>query len=298
MVKKGISKVRRIESNEGFLMSPKNDFAFKMLFGDPKNKDILISFLSAVMKIKEERFEELELINTELTREFVEDKKGILDIRVKLKDGTEIDIEIQLSYTKYMAERTLFYWSRMYTGNIESGDSYSKLRKCVTINILDFVSTPLDKVHSKYHIIEDDTSYKLTDVLEIHFLELPKLRDEKLKGKIDEDDETVEWMMFLEADKKEVLDVLGNKNEKIKKATSILEIMSKDKKTRMLYEAREAELHDQATKIEEAREEGEYKKAVKIAKNLIKKGMEVEFIKEVTELTQKEIEELKNQMNN
>ena len=298
MVKKNIRKIRQIDTGGEFLMSPKNDFAFKKLFGDENNKDILISFLSAVMKIEEEKFGELELINTELTREFSEDKKGILDVRVKLKDGEEIDIEIQLSHTRYMAERTLFYWSKMYTGNIETGDSYSKLKKCVTINILDFITIPLDKVHSKYHITEDEAGYKLTDVLEIHYLELPKLRDEKIRDKIDENSPMVEWMMFLEADNKEVLDVLGKKNEKIKKATSILEIMSRDKESRMLYEAREAELHDQVTKIEEAREEGIEIGKLEIAKNLIRKGMDVDFIKEVTELTKKEIEELRYQMNN
>src|SRR5690554_971729 len=89
------TKVRQVETYDGsFLMSPKNDFCFKGIFGDENNKDILISFLSAVMRIKPERFADLELINTELTREFMEDRKGVLDVRVKLKDGAEIDIEI------------------------------------------------------------------------------------------------------------------------------------------------------------------------------------------------------------
>jgi predicted transposase/invertase (TIGR01784 family) len=60
------------------------------------------------MGIKKEELQDLQLVNLELQREFLEDKLGILDVRVKLKDGTDIDIEIQLSYTKYMAERSLY----------------------------------------------------------------------------------------------------------------------------------------------------------------------------------------------
>ena len=56
------------------------------------------------------------------------------------------------------------------------------------------------------------TGYKLTDVLEIYYLELPKLNDEKLKHKIDEDDPIIQWMMFLEAGNKEVLDILAEKS--------------------------------------------------------------------------------------
>ena len=110
-----------------------------------------------------------------------------------------------------------FYWSKMYTGNIQTGDSYSRLKKCVTINILDFKTLPLEKLYSKFHITEDETGYKLTDVLEIYYLELPKLNDEKLKHTIDEDDPIIQWMMFLEARNEEVLDMLAKKSPEIKK---------------------------------------------------------------------------------
>jgi predicted transposase/invertase (TIGR01784 family) len=91
-------------------MSPKVDFVFKLIFGDEKNKHVLIAFLSSALKLPKEEFKEIELLNTELLREFKEDKKGILDIRVKTKNNEHIDIEIQILPTEFMAERTLFYW--------------------------------------------------------------------------------------------------------------------------------------------------------------------------------------------
>lgn len=71
-----------------------------------------------------------------------------------------------------MAERTIFYWSKMYTSQIKPGDTYDKLKKCVTINIVDFKCTPLKKLYSTYHLTEDKTGYRLTDIIEVHFLEI------------------------------------------------------------------------------------------------------------------------------
>jgi len=167
--------------DDNFIMSPKVDFAFKLLFGDPKNIDLLKSLLNAILNVPSEELETIEIINNELLREFKEDKKGILDVRAKTKEGKEINIEIQVLATEYMAQRTIYYWSKMYTNQIKSGDTYDKLKECIAINIIDFKCIPLDKIHTSFHITEDETGYKLTDVLEIHYLELPKLEDDKSK---------------------------------------------------------------------------------------------------------------------
>ena len=165
--KKG--KTKRTSTDDGFLMSPKVDFVFKLIFGDEKNKDLLIAFLSAVLGMPVEDFEGIEIINSELLREFAEDKKGILDVRAKTKHGKQIDIEIQILPTEYMPERTMFYWSKMYTSQVKPGDTYSQLKKCITINIVDFKCTPLQKLHSSYHLIEDATGYRLTDIFRSAF---------------------------------------------------------------------------------------------------------------------------------
>ena len=248
----GKKKTKKIDDR--FIMSPKIDFVFKLIFGDDKNKDILIAFLSAVLKMPVEEFAGIEIINNELLREFAEDKKGILDVRAKMSSGKQIDIEIQILPTQFMPARTLFYWSKMYSSQARAGDSYAVLKKCVTINILDFKCIPLNKLHSTYHLTEDETGHQLTDILEIHFLELPKLFDESVEK--DESEPVIQWMEFIDGKSKGVMEMLATKNEEIKKALSILEIVSQDEKARMIYEAREAEIRDQITRIESAREEG------------------------------------------
>lgn len=289
------NKFNDILLDDDFIMSPKIDFVFKLIFGDEKNKDVLIAFLSAVLRLPKEEFEGLELLNTELLREFKEDKKGILDIRVKTKNNEHIDIEIQILPTEFMAERTLFYWSRMYNSQVNSGDTYDKLEKCITINIVDFERIPIDKIHTRFHIVEDDTGYKLTDILEIHFLELPKLK--KLQDLKDMNDPILEWLEFIDAESREGMEMLASKNENIKTAYEILQRVSKSKEARMAYEARQAELMDQMTREKTARkeglEEGANSKAIEIAKNLI--GLlDDETISEKIGLSIEQIKELKN----
>ena len=147
------NKVKSIDDN--FIMSPKYDFVFKYIFGNEKHKDLSMALLSDVLGVPEEEFEGIEIINSELLKEFKEDKKGILDVRVRTKVGKQIDVEIQILPTDYMAERTIFYWSKMYTSQIHPGDTYDKLKKCVAINIVDFKCTPLKKLYSSYHLRRD-----------------------------------------------------------------------------------------------------------------------------------------------
>ncbi len=186
--------------DDNFIMSPKFDFVFKYIFGNEKNKDLLIALLSAVLCVPEEEFEGIQIINSELIKEFKEDKKGILDVRVKTNKGKQIDVEIQILPTDYMAERTLFYWSKMYTSQIKSGETYDNLKKCITINIVDFRCTPLKKLYSSYHLTEDEAGDKLTDLIEVRFLEIPKLFDKDIER--DENDPVVQWMEFLDGKSK------------------------------------------------------------------------------------------------
>lgn len=246
-----------------------------------KNKDLLIAFLSAVLGVPKEEFEGIEIINSELLREFAEDKKGILDVRVKTSQGKQIDIEIQILPTEFMPERTLFYWSKMYTSQVKPGDTYDLLQKCITINIVDFKCTPLSKLYSRYHLTEDETGYRLTDILEVHFLEIPKLIDSEIPR--DESDPIVEWMEFLDAKSQGVIEMLAEKNKDIKKAYDILQIISKDEKARMRYEAREAELRDQLTRIKTAKREGRAEgKAETICQYLeVRFGAESQVLQEI-----------------
>jgi len=208
--------------------------------------------LSAILQIPIDEFESIEYTNTELYRYFKEDKKGILDIRIKTATGKQIDIEIQLLNHEHMAERALFYWSKLFVGQIGSGDHYSKLKKCISINILGFEMIQLDVIHTKGQIWDINRNYKITDMLEMHFLELPKLS----KSIKDEDDPAIQWLEFINAESEEVMVMLAENNKNIKRAYKVLKAASRDAEKRAAYEARQAALMDEASRLDEAIETG------------------------------------------
>jgi len=232
-------------------MSRKNDYVFKRIFGDPRNKSILISFLNAVLV---ETIVDVEIMNPELKREHIEDKLGILDIKVTTDRGIYVDVEIQVNYSVAMPKRTLYYWSKVYVEQLAMGSSFSKLMKTVTINIVDYRCFSNDKIHNCFILKERETDEIFTDLMEVHFLELPKIVADEAKAI--PDDTLAQWLIFLETKDKEVLEVLSKKNKEIEKAYSIVETMSKSKEERYVYEARQAMIHDIATLEEEKYEEG------------------------------------------
>jgi predicted transposase/invertase (TIGR01784 family) len=67
-------------------MLPKIDFAFKLLFGDERSKNILAYFLKAVLpELADEEIEELTILYPHLKREFSGDKLEVLDMKARTR---------------------------------------------------------------------------------------------------------------------------------------------------------------------------------------------------------------------
>ena len=274
-------------------VKPLNDFIFKKVFGEKGNEDILIAFINAVLKrTKKDKIVELEIIdNKQLTKELILDKTGIIDVRAKTSKGENIDIEVQLTDQGNMDKRTLFYWGKMYLENIKQGQDYTSLEKVITINILDFEFLGTESYQSSFHLWEDiEKDYMLTDVVEIHFLELPKFR--KKKDKDYRENAIERWLMFLEKDISETtLKELMSLDTAIEKAEQKIEYLSSDEETMRIYYERERSLHERANMISTAEARGKHDKAIEIAKNLldvldnetiaIKTGLDIKEIKDL-----------------
>lgn len=108
--------------------------------------------------------------------EMINDKIGILDVRVITNEGTQVNVEIQLMNRYNMINRTLFYWARLYSSQITKGEDYNKLNKTITINILDFNYIDSQRYHTVFHLYEDKDKIMLTELLEIHFVDYPSFQ--------------------------------------------------------------------------------------------------------------------------
>ena len=77
-----------------FEVTLKNDYLFKRLLGAEENKDILQDFLECVLDIPHNEIEGIELLDKKLKKDHFTDKIGILDVKVRLRNKANIDIEI------------------------------------------------------------------------------------------------------------------------------------------------------------------------------------------------------------
>lgn len=194
-----------------------------------------------------------------------------------------------------MEKRTLWYWGELFSEGIKKGEDYKTLAKVITINILDFdyIKIP-DKFHTTFHLWEDEVKdYMLTDVIEVHFIEMEKFR--KLQNKNLREDKLQRWLSFFRDDiSKEELKELMDMDADIKKAEEKIEYLSSDPKALALYKARERSLHERANMISSAQED----KALEVATNLLKLGVSEEIVSKGTGLPIEKVIELKNEMIN
>ena len=170
---------------------------------------------------------------------------------------------------------------------MQRAKNYNKLNKTITINILNYNLTELEKYHSTYNFFEVEEKYRLTDLFEIHLIELKRFRDSECNKRLDV------WAKFLIDPNSEEMEVIAMENEMIQKAKKELDYLSSDYETVRLAELREKAIMDYNTGIEGAREEGEFKKAIEIATNLldvldddmiaIKTGLSIEEVRKQRE---------------
>ena len=148
---------------------------FKQLFGQPSRKNITIAFINDLLGRKgDEGIKDLIFENTEYPKEREDGKAVRLDVTVFTSLGERINVEIQLVNQQDMPERTLYYWVRMFSSSINSGDSYLELPQTIVISILNYPLFPseTDRFHTLFHIREDHEYILWSDRLEIHAIDL------------------------------------------------------------------------------------------------------------------------------
>ena len=284
------------------LLDPKVDFVFKNIFGSPNHPEILISFLNATLKPKK-KIVSVDIKKTDIEKQYIEDKYSRLDVKATTSNDEIINIEIQLKNENNMVKRSLYYLSKMYEEQLNEKEDYSKLARTVCINILNFKYLKTDKFHTGYRFKEIESNEELTDIMEVHFIEIPKLKDSS-----DEKDMLVAWTEFLKDPESERVRGLELSIEEIRQAKDELIRMSNDKKQRELYDMRANSLRDKISELnaveKKAREEGIEKgrkegieegaknRTIEIARNMKLSGLDTNTIAKLTNLSRDEIDKL------
>ncbi|GHV53129.1 hypothetical protein FACS1894216_10520 [Synergistales bacterium] len=288
----------------GNLLKPKNDLLFKRIFGAEDNIDVLTEFLKSVLRLPAAEYSEVILCNPNTQYDRADDKIGILDIKVRTTTGKIIDVEIQLEAVPQLRERIMFYGSKMFTEQIDKGDKYETIKQVIPILIVDDKLFPAkdDNYHHRFTLYDIDAQLELTDILEVHTLELPKL------PKATDGSSLWNWLKLLESEQEADFDMLAQTSPQMDKAVTIVRRLSADEQFRFDYEQSEKRRRDLMAFMDEATRKGEAKGIAKgtakgivkgivkgkaeTAANLLRMGVDKNIIAQATGLSAEEIEKL------
>ena len=285
-------------------LDPKNDVAFRRIFGSEKNKDILIHFINDVLELKDgDRIKEVTFLSTIQIPEIAAKKQSVIDVLCKDENGVQLIVEMQVSPQAGFEKRAQYYAAKAYSRQLnkgkEEGARYIDLKAVIFIAISNNIIFP-DKVFYKSdHIILDKDTYAhdLKD-FSFTFIELPKFKitDINLLTNIIE-----KWCYFFkhadETSEADLRKLIGSDNV-IERAYEELnqfnwteeELFTYEQETKRIMDNRAAEDY----KLEQAKSEGKAEGKAEIARAMLLDGDSMEKVAKITGLSIADIQKLKS----
>ena len=307
------------------------DLVFKVYL--TKHKELLSSFLKAFLPISQE-IQSVDILNTDSSIQptIVEEKQIVLDLRLQLNTGERINVEMQSISKKDFLPRILFYWAKLYTGDLHRGESYKKLFPAYSLvcTKFDVFKETKEWCNSFAILSEKPPHWYFSDHLKIVFVELTKFHKVAIKDLLDLKEQ---WCYLINRSRymtPSEMEELSRASKEMKMASEHLKTLSLDRELRFQEEMREKYLRDRIAEEEFSREEGlkegieKGKKEGKeegikegkeegikegkeegikegietVALNLLRRGIEHSVICEDTGLSREEVSQLEKQIGN
>ena len=214
-----------------------DDYIFKRVFAYKGNESVLKDFLEALLKIE---IKGIKITNPEIIPYEKGEKRGLLDIKAEINDGTMLDVEMQMKNERNTEERVTEYMGKMISEQLQVGEDYQNLKKSIVIFITNYNFLKRNSYHSVGKMkfdktIEDEyvnMGYDKEDevaskYIEVHYIELPKFKKKELSKftKLDQ------WMCIFTQNKEGIM-LAEKENKEIKRAINTLDFLSKDPKER------------------------------------------------------------------
>jgi predicted transposase/invertase (TIGR01784 family) len=221
------------------LLSPLQDLVFKRIFGDERNADILSGLLSTILDLPQDEYAGIEFCDPYLKPARKDGKLAILDVKVRTKSGSILNIEIQVLRFRAMPERVLYYASKLIADQLDESDRWYDLRRVISIVILDYDLLPDEGgYHNVFRLLNAGSHRPFTNLLELHTIELRKLPPAADGSPLEV------WGRFLKADSEGEFTMLAQADPMIGKAYGVLWKMSADEQARYEVGQRERAQRD------------------------------------------------------
>jgi predicted transposase/invertase (TIGR01784 family) len=272
-------------------VNPTNDIAFKKIFGNSQKKEILISFLNAILAFEGSKMiKGINLVNPYQIPRIEALKETILDIKAINQEGEHFIIEMQKKYLGDFTKRSLYYTSKAYVEQLNKGFDYSTLNKVYFIGILNFDMFSGDNYVSRHLILNKETLMADIDGFEFTFLELNKFDKslEKLDSILDK------WMFFLKyAEDLSLIPPIFKNDTVFQQAFESAEQYRWDKNEIEIYDYIALKAFDDINAIKIAEKKG----VLKVAEKLLLANIAIEVIISATGLSKQDIEKLERTNN-
>ncbi len=275
-------------------INPKTDYAFKKIFGSTESKDILISFLNALVYNGHSTIIDLEIINPNLPPKIVGLKDTYLDVKARLNDGTLVIIEMQVLNVQSFGKRVLFNAAKTYSFQLQAGEGYRMLKPVIALTITDFeMFADHELMISRFVYREKSEGWYYQDNdIELVFVELPKFTKE-----LDQlETITDKWIYFIKFARS--LTSIPENMDDIPELHRAFEIANQAGLTAEELEdleRREMFIYDQQGAVALGREQGREEEKREIARNLLERLNDEEIVK-VTGLSLQVVQELRQQV--
>jgi predicted transposase/invertase (TIGR01784 family) len=279
-------------------INPKTDFAFKKIFGSKESKDILISFLNAILYNEQDTIQDLVILDPYQAPRIKGIKDSYLDVKATLQDGKTVIIEMQVLNVLGFEKRVLYNAAKAFSIQLGVGEDYTLLNPIIALTITDFEMFPgSERIISRYRLKEKDDLTDYSDDIELVFVELPKFQKKlsDLENLVDK------WLYFIKsANELESVPPLMKAIPALDHAFTVAQQSKLSRKELEILEKRQMFLHDNRNAILKAKQDGlqqglqqgAYQEKIAIARQLLD-ILEIEVISQKTGLSISEIQALK-----
>ncbi len=275
----------------GRFINPFTDTGFKILFGQELSKPLLIDFLNNLLDGKD-RVVDLTFLDKERQRIFKGDRGLIYDIYCDTDDGRKIIVEMQNRSQRYFIERSIYYAAQAISRQGQKGVWDYNFDAVYFVAFMNFKVEGLTEFRTDVQFHNNKTHKPFTDKVKLIYLQLPCFTKEEDECRTNFD----RWIYIFK--NMEILERIpwAAKNSIFARLGEIAEVANLSKLQRRKYDRDLKAFRDSYNVLSYAKEEGREEGLRKIAINMLKKGMSVEMVAEISELPISEVEKLKSEL--
>ena len=285
------------------ILPPSDDRVFKLILSPDESKPILMDLISSIIKCP---VVGVEVRNSEMPAEDVNEKAERLDVNCRIDDGSQVDLEMQASRIQEETDglhqnlkgKSIYYLCDLHSSQPSKGvRRYDKLARTYQVTFCSYTIFPdrMEYVNS-FSLRHDEDNELLSDAIHVVYVELSKLQ-EVVKKSVHDMTDLEKWAVFFQyasdpIHRETVNEVIASK-EVLQMAGDRLMSISQDERERAVFRSRRMYQTDLQSDLATAEDRGRHSGRMEIARNLLKINFPLEQIAAVTGLTKEEVEHLR-----